>query len=102
MPQIPRWRLEPEPVWISCKSVKKLPQFKEVIVQFDANGEEFTSFVPEKFVNVEKKWLWGVIIAEFDGGILVDIPAETFTSGPRIAVMDSEKDSVLVSAKHDS
>lgn len=98
MPRAPQWRPEPELVWISCKTVRELPQLREFIVQFDMMGEEFTSFVPERFVDFQNKRIPGAIIADVDGGVLVDLPAETLTSGVRIKVLDSVKDSFLAPA----
>ena len=98
MRQISKWRLEPEPVWISCKTIQEVPTGKEFLVQFDANGKEHTAFVPERFINIGKGGLQGFIIADFDGGSLVDIPVDTFISGPRIMVMDEERAYVLVSS----
>ena len=97
MPQIPQWRSEPEPVWIFCKTISEIPSDVEVLVQFDINGEENTAFVPKQFVDTSKRGLQGFIIADVEGGFLIDTPAESFTAGPRYVVMDSEKDSVLVS-----
>jgi hypothetical protein len=68
----------------------------ELIVQFAVNGEWFTSFVPEEFVDKANKRLMGLIVADFDDSWLVDIPAETLTSGPRIQVPDPEKGSAVV------
>lgn len=96
MIEIPRWRFEPELVWLRCKTIKPLPQLHEFVVQFDADGAEFTSFVPERFVNLENNGLGACIIADVNGGVLVDIPADTFTSGPRIMVRDEERNSVLI------
>ena len=93
--QIPRWRVEPEPVLVNCQNVKTLPQSSECIVQFQTKGGHFTSFVPSRHVNPADKQLHAFIIADVDQGVLVDIPAETLTSSSRILVLDSEKDSLL-------
>ena len=96
MTDTPRWRAEQKPVWIFCKNIKPLPQLHEFVVQFDADGQEFTSFVPERFVNLDNSGLGGCIVADVEAGVLIDIPADTFTSGTRILVRNSEMDSVLM------
>ena len=94
IPKVPQWRDEPEPVWINCGDVRSLRD-EEFLVSFNANGKDFISFVPSRFIDPDKRLLQAVIIADVDEGLLVDIPVETLTSGPRILVLDSEKDSVL-------
>ncbi len=96
MISVPVWRQEQEPVWIACQDITESPGTSELIVQFEANGENFVSFVPERFVDRESKGLWGVIIADCPGAVLVEIPAETLTSGARILVQESEMQSVFV------
>jgi hypothetical protein len=95
MIKIPEWRLNPEPVLLNCLKVKDLPDQDECIVQFQTRDGHFTSFVPKQHVYPDEKRLKAVIIADVDGGILVDIPAETLTSGPRLLILDGEKESVL-------
>ncbi len=95
-PQVPTWRSEPKQVWIKCQVVNSSGHPGELVIQFVANGEQFTSFVPEKFVDAANKRLMGFIVADFDDSWLVDIPAETLTSGPRIRIRDLEKNSVIV------
>ena len=101
-PRIPQWRNEPQEVWVNCSNVKPLGRDNEFVVHFAANGEEYVSFVPEQYVNEANCRLQAVIIAEVDGGLLVDIPAETLTSGPRILVNDVEKDTVLTFSAWDA
>lgn len=97
MIEIPRWRFEPELVWLRCQIIKKHPHTdKEFIVQFKTNGEQFVSFVPSRFVNLEKSGIGACIIADVSGGVLVEIPAETLTSGARMVVWDGERDAVLM------
>lgn len=97
MTQTPQWRFSPEPIWVLCEDVREVDDFKEFIVNFRANGKQCVSFVPERFVNLDAKLLQGYIIADVAGGVLVDIPAETLTSGARILVQDSEREQVLAS-----
>ena len=98
MPTIPSWRLEPEPVLIPCHTIKEgkgwlLPD--ELAVQFRMDGEEYTSFVPARFVDRERSGLMAAIIADCEDSWLVDIPVETLTSGPRILVPAAEKERVI-------
>ena len=95
MIEIPEWRAEPEPVLVNCQHVRELPQQQEFIVQFQTTGGKFTSFVPRQHVLPKEKCLHAFIIADVKDGVLIDIPAETLTSGPRLLVLDSEKASVL-------
>lgn len=95
--QVPQWRPEPELVSIRCKVIEKSQQPKELIVQFKINGDEFTAFVPDQFVNQSKRTLDAYIVADYEDSWLIDIPAETLTSGSRIRVPDTEKQSVVVS-----
>lgn len=88
MIEIPRWRAEQKPVWIPCKTIRQLPDLKEFVVQFDLDGQEYTSFVRARFVNEENSSLGACIVADVNEGVLVDIPADTFTSGPRLLVRD--------------
>ena len=98
MQMVPQWRLQPEPVRIKCQLITKGPSPNELIVQFRVNGDEFTAFVPEQFVDQVKSTLTGLIIADFGDSWLIDIPSETLTSGPRIRVPQTEKQSVVMSA----
>lgn len=88
MIEIPRWRPEAKPVWIYCKTIRPLPDDQETIVQFDLDGKEYTSFVRNRFVNHANRGLGACIIADVPGGVLVDIPSDTFTTGPRLLVKD--------------
>lgn len=103
MPESPRWRETPEHVWISCEEIdQKLQPFEqlgELIVQFKINGATYTAFVPRQFVNPEKNLLQAVIVADYGADILIDIPTDTLTSGSRLRVPESEKDTILVSMK---
>ena len=94
-PRVPQWRIQPEQVWVRCLNIKDLGRDEEFVVQFAANGKEYVSFVPKRFVNEADRLLQALIIADVDGGLLVDIPVETLTSGPRILVAEGERDSVL-------
>ncbi len=95
MVKIPEWRQDPEPVLVNCLKVHEWPQFGEYIVQFENHEGHFTSFVPKQHVIPDGKFLHAFIIADVENGVLVDIPAETLTSGPRIQVTNAEKDTVL-------
>ena len=96
--EIPDWRFEPEPVWVSSQAIKEadwLIPLKEVIVRFKADGEQLVAFVPEWYIERSRSGMWGAIITDVEGGVLVDIPVETLTCGRRIMVRDSERESVL-------
>lgn len=95
--QIPTWRPEPELVWIRCQAIKEGRQPKEMIVQFEVNGDEYIAFVPHQFVNLEMSALQGLIVADYGDSWLIELPTETLTSGPRIRVPESEKEAVVVS-----
>ena len=99
MARVPDWRSKPEQVWISCLDVSEVELGDELLVQFLANGETYTAFVHKSFVNRDNKWLQGYIIANWDDDLLVDLPAETLTSGSRILVRRTEQDAVLHSAE---
>ena len=92
MVKIPEWRVNP---FVNCLTVHELPEHQECIVQFQTQGGNFTSFVPKRYVIPDGKYLYAAIIADVADGVLVDIPAETLTSGPRLLVRNSEMDSVL-------
>ena len=98
MARVPDWRSKPEQVWISCQDVREIDPGDELLVQFLANGETYISFVHKRFVHRDKKWLQGYIVADWDDDLLVDLPAETLTSGCRILVRHAEQGVVLHSA----
>ncbi len=94
-PRIPQWRMDPEQVWLQCGDMTELNE-GEAVVHFMANKEQYVSFVPKRFLDMIHHRLQALVIADVEGGLLVDIPAETLTSGPRIFVPESEQDAVLV------
>ena len=98
MPRVPQWREQPEPVWVICQQVSESTHPDEVVVQFKNNGDEYTAFVPRKFVDIENRRLQAFIVADYDDSWLVDIPAETLTSGSRIRIHNPEKASVIIKA----
>ena len=93
-PRIPEWRIDPEQVWLKCKDVREFSG-DEVMVHFTANEEQYVSFVPKRFLDRSGYMLQALVIADVEGGLLVDIPVETLTSGPRIFVPAREKEAVL-------
>ncbi len=95
MVKIPDYRAEPQPVLVNCLEVYRLPDDEEYIVQFQTLNGNFTSFVPKQHVIPEGKFLHAFIIGDVAEGFLVDIPAETLTSSPRLLVRHSESDTVL-------
>ena len=94
-PKPPVSKDEPEPVWIALQEIRKSDRPEEYLVQFKVHGEQFVSFVPRKYVNFEKKQMFGVVFAEYEGNLLVELPAETLTSGPRMRVPEDEIESLL-------
>ncbi len=96
MIKIPEWRDPPEPVWVSCQKVKALPgDDKEFLVRFEVNGEEHLAIVYKQHVNPDEKLMRGVIVAEYEGDLLVDIPSDSFNAGSRILVPKSEIKTLL-------
>ena len=93
---MPAWREVPQPVLINCVQVKEMPDREEYIVQFECQRGNFTSFVRKGEVNPEAKQLHAFIIADVqDKGVLLALPQETLTSGPRLLVFEDEKDQLL-------
>ena len=95
MPKMPDFKLDPESVWIALQEVRDISRPEEYLVQFKVRGEQFVAFVPRKYVDFEKKRMFGVVYAEFEGDLLVEMPAETLTSGPRMRVPRDEIESLL-------
>ena len=93
-PRIPQWRMDPQQVWLKCEDMTELNE-GEAVVHFMANEEQYVSFVPKRFLDRSGYRLQALVIADVEGGLLVDIPVETLTSGPRIFVPAQEKESVL-------
>ena len=94
------WKQQPVHVWISCSKVSTgvewLRELNELLVQFEIDGERYTAFVPEQFVDVDKQQMEAQIVADCDDDLLVDIPVETLTSGLRFLVPAAERANVLV------
>ena len=95
-PEISRWRGEAERLWLRCTSEADPGRSGDLMVRFAVGEEEYLAFVPERFVGEMGSRLEAVIIADVNGGVLVDIPVETFTSGRRILVRDTERESILI------
>ena len=96
MLMMPVWREAPEPVLINCLQVREMPDKEEYIVQFECRRGNFTSFVPKQYVDAENLKLHALIIADVqDKGVLLALPEETLTSGPRLLVFEEEKNQVL-------
>ena len=93
-PAIPQWKVDPEQVWLKCEDVRELNE-GEALVSFTANAEQYVSFVPKRFLDMTRCRLQALVIADVEGGLLVDIPVETLTSGPRLFVPAWEQEAVL-------
>lgn len=89
------WRTVPEPVFLNCSEVHEMPSRDEFVVQFQTKNGHYTSFVPKQHVDALNRRMHAYIIADVSDGVLVLIPAETLTSGPRLIVEESEKDDLL-------
>ena len=96
MPEIPIRGSEPGQVWIQCQLVNDNVHPWELVVQFKVNGNQVTSFVRGRFVDTVNNTFQGIIVADFGDSQLIDIPAETFTSGSRIRVKDPDKSAAVV------
>ena len=93
---MPTWRTAPQPVLINCLKAHEMPNQEEYIVQFECQRGHFTSFVPKEHVDPEALKLHAFIIADVqDKGVLVALPEETLTSGPRLLVFEDEIGEVL-------
>lgn len=89
------WRTEPEPVFLHCSKVLQMPGRDEFVVQFKTKNGHYTSFVPKQHVDADNLRLQACIVADVDEGVIVLIPAETLTSGPRLLVEEDERNDVL-------
>ncbi len=97
VPRIPQWKVPPEPVQIKCTVIKDSGHPGELIVQFESKREKYTSFVPDFVVDRERQTIHAHIVAEVGPDAwLVDLPAETLTTGPRIRVDKDEEGKLLL------
>ena len=96
--QTSTWRTEPEPVLLNCYQVRDMPDRDEFVVQFRTKNGNYTSFVPKQYVDAANRRMHAYIVADVDGGVLVLIPAETLTSGPRLLVEESERKELLTAS----
>ncbi len=95
MLQTSLWRTNPEPVLLNCSEIREMPSRDEFVVQFETKNGHYTCFVPKQHVDADNRRLHAYIVADVNEGVLVLIPAETLTSGPRLFVEESERDQVL-------
>ena len=85
--ETPQWLSEPLEMALECSYVGEERAIRERVVQFDLGGEQYISFVPGDSVHPEKKLMLVNAIATLsDGSYLVELPAETLTTGMRIKV----------------
>ena len=92
------WRADPEPVLLNCLEVREVPGRNEFVVQFQTKKGHYTSFVPKQYVDADNRQMQAYIVADVDEGVLVLIPAETLTSGPRLVVEKSERNELLTAS----
>ena len=93
--QTSTWRAEPEHVLLHCSEVRDMPGRDEFVVQFRTKNGNYTCFVPKQYVDAHNFRMQAYIVADVKGGVLVLIPAETLTSGPRLLVEESERNELL-------
>ncbi len=85
--EMPEWISPPRRGTLKCVYVGKGDVDWERAVQFEVDGHRYTSLVPAEAVDLDQKTLQISIIGLLaDGSYLVDLPAETFTSGPRFQI----------------
>lgn len=75
-----------------------MPGRDEFVVQFETKNGHYTSFVPKEHVDADNRRMHAYIVADVDDGVLVLIPAETLTSGPRLLVEESERNELLTAS----
>lgn len=94
------WRAEPSQVWLQCSrmnsDIQQIRALNEIVVHFEINGSKYTAFVPEEFVDVEKRLISALIVADYGNDYLLDLPVETLTSGVRFRIPEAEKGNLVV------
>ncbi len=103
MQRPPVWRTDPESVWIHCKPIdwdaQPYQALGELVVHFSLGGKMYTTFAPRELIDVQRNLMQAAIIADCDDDLLVQIPAETLTSGPRFLVSEVEESMVRTSGE---
>ena len=85
--EMPKWISPPQRGTLKCIYVGKGDVDWERAVQFEVGGRKYMSLVPADSVDAERKTLSVSIFGSLsDGSYLVELPAETFTSGPRLQI----------------
>ena len=85
--EMPKWISPPQRGSLKCIYVGKGDMEWERAVQFEVGGRKYMSLVPADSVDAERKTLSVSIFGSLsDGSYLVELPAETFTSGPRLQI----------------
>ena len=85
--EMPKWITPPQRGTLKCIYVGKGDVDWQRAVQFEVDGQRYTSLVPVEAVDAERKTLSVSIFGSLsDGSYLVELPAETFTSGPRLQI----------------
>lgn len=89
MPKIemPEWIWPPLSGALKCYYVGRGDVEWQRAVQFEIDERKYLSLVPKESVDEEQKTMTVRIIGLLkDGTYLIDLPAETFTSGPRLRI----------------
>ena len=85
--EMPRWISPPGIGILMCDYVGDGDLDSQRAVQFVVEGRRYTSLVPADSVDSKQKRMQISIVGSLkDGSYLVDLPAETFTSGPRMRI----------------
>ncbi len=85
--EMPEWIWPPWPVSLKCSYVGRGDVEWQRAVQFEIDERKYTSLVPAEAVDEEHETMTVSIIGSLnDGTYLMDLPAETLTSGPRLRI----------------
>lgn len=95
----PEWIAPPREIRIRCEKITKIGNSEELMIYIKINGEDFTAFIPptmDFIINTVEKTIKAFLVAKFDEDLLVDLPVETLTSGPRIRIPKAHIDEVVI------
>ena len=93
--EMPEWIWPPLSGVLKCSYVGRGDVEWQRAVQFEIDECKYTSLVPAEAVDEEQETITISIIGSLeDGTYLMDLPAETLTSGPRLRIR--KDDPILV------